>query len=1087
MLRLRQAALLALLAAGTLPATTAAQGQYFGRNKVQYRAFDFQIIKTEHFDVYYYPQERAAALDAARMIERSYGRLSRVLQHEFRERKPLIVYASHTDFQQTNVLYGSLDESTGGVTESLKKRMILPFTGSYADFDHVLTHELVHGFQYDVIFRRGPVTDANPFMARLPLWFMEGMAEYLSVGRMDALTHAWVRDAVLSGYMRDIREMSMRDDYLSYRFGQSLWTYIGDKWGDEVIGLLLQKAPRTGVDRAFESTLGLSLQELSGEWLEDVRKTYLPQVAEHQRPESFATRLTKHERLNDPWFLSPAISPDGTQMVYLSQGGGFAFDLWLADAHSGKPIRRLVESARTADFESLRYMYSGTAFSRDGSMLAFAAKSGGQDALYIYDLPRRKVIRKLKFDLNGITSPSWAPDGQRIVFSGLDGGLSDLFVTDLEGNLTRLTNDRYADLLPAWSPDGSRIAITTDRGAGTDFDILQYGELRIALVDVATGAITELPFQESGKNVNAVWSPDGRRLIWVNDRTTVNNLYLFDLDRQELSQISDLISGVIAISPISPVLSWSALSGRLLFGHFESAGYNVYAVEDPLALPRTPVTSPAAPLAQRPAPVADPAIVTGPDSRAAPAPPPGPVQSFYRDAGGFRPSAEAPANVATAPPISVVALLDSAAVALPDTAGFAHRDYGVKFSADMVGRPQIGASVGDHYDNGLYGGSYVALSDMLGNHHLLIAGNINGSLSDAAFLGSYQFLRRRANLGVSLLQQPLYRYYGGAYRFPLEVKGQLREVNANAYLRDLIRAATVSVAYPFSTFSRAELNATGVHYQTDVIYRGYTWDTFESFEKTEDIGSLAYWQPEAALVFDNTYFGWTGPVAGRRYRAQISHTFGDIKFAEGLLDLRNYRNFRQKLVLATRLVGLTRLGEEAERFGMFWGGPYFVRGYDYNSFDSESRACQESRYYGGEASLSRCPLRDQLIGSNAVLLNAELRYPVINTLQIGFLGNFPPVDAVAFFDGGVAWDGEICLRSDVTRTSRCAAGETRSVKVVWDRKPGQDPYLYREPLFSYGVGLRINVFYTILRLDYAFTPNRPDRSRIFSISFGPSF
>jgi hypothetical protein len=782
-------------------------------------------------------------------------------------------------------------------------------------------------------------------------------------------------------------------------------------------------------------------------------------------------------------------------MVYLSQGGGFAFDLWLADARTGKQLRRLVEGARSADFESLRYMHSAAAFSRDGSMLAFAAKSGGQDALYIYDVRRRKVIRKLKFDINGISSPSWAPDGQRIAFSGLDGGLSDLFVTDLEGNLTRLTEDRYADLLPAWSPDGRHIALTTDRGPDTDLELLQYGDLRIALLDVETRTFTELPFQERGKNVNAVWSPDGRKLIWVNDRTTVNNLYLYDFDRRELARISDLISGSIAVSPISPVLSWSAGSGRLLFGHFENAGYNIYAVDDPLALPRLPVEAAVFAAASAPAgrdSVSSPAVA-GTDSTGARNPPaavaaaPRPVQSFYRDSAGFRPSAEEPASVATGAPLSVIALLDSAALALPDTTGFSHRDYGVKFSADMVGTPQIGVNAGDYYGNGLYGGSYVTLSDMLGNHNILLAGNINGSLSDASFLGGYWFLRHRANLGATFQQVPLYRFYGGSFRFPLEVKGQVRDVNANAYLRDLIRAASVNVAYPFSTFSRAELNVTGVNYQSDVIYRGYTWDTFETFEKTESLGSLSFWQPEAALVFDNSYFGWTGPVSGRRYRAQVSHTFGDISFAEGLVDFREYRNIAQKLVFATRFVGLTRLGTEAQRFGMFWGGPYFVRGYDYNSFNAESRACQESRFYGGSASASRCPMRDQLVGSSAALFNAEMRYPIIKTLQIGFLGNFPPVDAVAFFDGGVAWDSEICMVDDATRASGCAAGETRKVKVVWDRKPGQDPLLFREPLFSYGLGLRINVFYTILRLDYAFTPNREDRSGKFSISFGPSF
>ena len=367
----RCARLLLLALAAVVAAPAPARAQYFGRNKVQYRAFDFQVIRTEHFDVYYYEREREAALDAARMVERSYARLSRVLQHEFRERKPLIIYASHTDFQQTNALPSFIDESTGGVTEALKSRMILPFTGSYADFDHVLTHELVHGFQYDVIFRRGMMSDASPFGARLPLWFMEGMAEYLSIGVIDPHTQSWLRDAVLSGYLRTIEEMTYRDDYLSYRFGQSLWAYIGSKWGDEVVGILLQKAPRVGIERAFATTLGLSLEELSHEWASEVRKTYLPQIAEYRQPNAFAKKLTAHHRLEDPWYLAPAISADGRRMAFLSQRDGFSFDLYLADATTGEIERKLIETAGNAGFESRRKRFFS---SRIVPMAAVAAR-----------------------------------------------------------------------------------------------------------------------------------------------------------------------------------------------------------------------------------------------------------------------------------------------------------------------------------------------------------------------------------------------------------------------------------------------------------------------------------------------------------------------------------------------------------------------------------------------------------------------------------------------------------------------------------------------------------------------------------------
>ena len=153
----------------------AASGQYFGRNKVQFDDFDFEILRTDHFDIHYYPEEAEAVQDAARMGERWYERFARTFQHEFERTKPIILYADHPDFQQTNTLTGFIGEGTGGVTESLKNRVIMPLTGSYWDTDHVLGHELVHAFQYNIAqSRRGGGLQG---LSTLPLWLIEGMAE----------------------------------------------------------------------------------------------------------------------------------------------------------------------------------------------------------------------------------------------------------------------------------------------------------------------------------------------------------------------------------------------------------------------------------------------------------------------------------------------------------------------------------------------------------------------------------------------------------------------------------------------------------------------------------------------------------------------------------------------------------------------------------------------------------------------------------------------------------------------------------------------------------------------------------------------
>ena len=214
--------------------------QYFGQNKVHYDDFDWKIIKTDNFDVYFYEGEREAALDAARMAERAYIKLSTALNHEVDEPIPLILYASHSDFQQTNVITGLISEGTGGITESFKRRVMLPFTGSYGELDHVLTHELVHAFQFDILFGDRAGLFANPLAVRIPLWFVEGMAEHLSVGHIDTNTEMWLRDAALEGYLLSIEQLSLVGDIRVYRLGHSVWDYIARTYGQRKVGELLK-------------------------------------------------------------------------------------------------------------------------------------------------------------------------------------------------------------------------------------------------------------------------------------------------------------------------------------------------------------------------------------------------------------------------------------------------------------------------------------------------------------------------------------------------------------------------------------------------------------------------------------------------------------------------------------------------------------------------------------------------------------------------------------------------------------------------------------------------------------------------------
>src|ERR1043166_7465874 len=267
------------------------------------------------------------------------------------------------------------------------------------------------------------------------------------------------------------------------------------------------------------------------------------------RPRKFAQPLLTAKRSGGEIFLAPALSSDGKAIAFLSNGslarGQVFIDLWLGNAETGARIRRLV-SSNTSDFEELRLLYSQSAFSPDGTQLAFTGERGGKDLLYVMDLKTHEIVKRFDLPIESAVGPSWSPDGAQLVFSGNHGGLTDLYiVTVADGSLQQLTNDRFAQLMPQWSPDGQTIAFVTDSADGASLAKLHFPKLRVALYRLADHAVTVLPVQD-GLNINPQWSPDGRSIAFVSDRTGIANVFLYDLDAAEHYQLTNVMGAVSA-------------------------------------------------------------------------------------------------------------------------------------------------------------------------------------------------------------------------------------------------------------------------------------------------------------------------------------------------------------------------------------------------------------------------------------------------------------------------------------------------------------------------------------------------------------
>ena len=1050
--------LLALLLLPALPA--AASAQYFGQNQVQYSTFDFKIIETEHFDVYYYDSERAAALDAARMAERSYARLSRILDHRFTERKPIILYASHSDFQQNNSV--GYSEGIEGVTDALKQRNVLPFPGSYKDFEHVLTHEMVHQFQYDTWSHGRAGGNIGALLTLSPPgWFVEGMAEYLSIGPTDPATAMWLRDAALEGQLPTIDQLTNDPRIFPYRYGHALLAYIGERWGDEAIGTILKGTLSGSLEAAFRRVTGEDFKRLSREWHDAIQKRFLPEIADRQKARAFATEMLSEEKVDGHYHLAPSLSPDGRQVAFFSERNTFFVDLWLADAVSGKVIRRLFKSTWSSNYETFRFIYSSVSWSPDGKYLAFVAKRGPRDDLIILDVERNREVRSIPIPLAAALTPSWSPDGKQLVFSGLDGGLSDLFIVNADGSgLRRLTSDKYADLEPVWSPDGTSIAFVTDRGPETDFRTLIFGNYRIALYHLDSGAIEVLPHMDYGRNTSPQWSPDGHQLAFISDRTGVSDIYLYDLGERDIYRLTDLYTGAEGITPISPALSWAPQADRLAFVYYEKGDFDVYSVLDPRAMKQQPfVDHPgenamASLTLERPAALATTGAPVAADTTRAPVDSAGlraqtltEGGSLYRSPHGFRPADITPRHDSAAPPpMSVAAVLANDTIALPDTAEFTLKRYHVKFTPDYVARPTVGYTR-DNFGRGFYGGTTIVLSDILGNNSMIISGYLNGSLAEANVLFAYQNTGHRINYGVGLSTAPYY-LIGAGSNFN-------NDTVTTSVDRFIVRQAFGQAFYPFNRFRRLEgqLALTNIQEDSLLIVDDLLGGT-ES-RNTKFIGSAYFAQPSLALVFDNSIPGYVGPYIGRRSRFEVSQTLGDWHITQLSADYRRYDHLLGPFVLATRAMIVDRSGRDAGRQLLFLGYPDYIRGFTSGSFYSNECVNVDQGGYTG------CKGLDNLLGTSIGVANAELRFPLLNA-SLGFVPiGFPPIEGAIFYDVGKAWGSP-------------------------DASLHAAPIANGDLVSSWGTSIRVNLLgFVVLRFDYAF-PTRPVKG-YWTVSLGPTF
>ncbi|MBC7893919.1 MAG: PD40 domain-containing protein, partial [Cytophagaceae bacterium] len=919
-LRLYPVALLLAIAGASSLTSSRAEAQYFGRNKVQYDKLDFRIMPTDHFRIHFYPAESVATVDAARLAERWYARHRALLKLEFTA-NPLIFYADPPDFQQSNVIEGEISQGTGGVTEGLRERVIMPYTGSYAETDHVLGHELVHVFQYRIaVTARGGLRS----IGNVPLWLIEGMAEYLSLGRVDPNTAMWLRDALRRNDLPTLDQLTRDPRYFPYRYGQALWAYIGGRFGDDAVNRVFRASLNEGWEKGVASALGVSTDSLGRQWHDAIRAAYGDVVRERTAPDRVGRPVALAGGRGEQ-NISPAVSPDGKYVAYFSSRGLFGMDLYLADVETGRVLEQLTSVTTNSHFDQLSFLSSAGTWSPDGQKLAFVVYAQGDNEIDVMDVSSRRIERRIKVSgVGAMADPSWSPDGNVVAFTGYKGGLSDLYLHDLTTGQTRqVTNDREAQLQPSWSPDGKRLAFVTDAGPETDFTQMRFGEMRLGVFDLAAGAIQLLPRFGTGKHVNPQFTPDGTSILFVSDQDGVSDVYRLVLSSGEVRRVTRVSTGISGISGLSPAIT-VARNGTMLFSIFDQQGYSIRSLS---------------------------AAETMGES----------VSAASQRVAGILPPSQGRAAL-------VDESLEQVTEGLPSLAPIGTVPYRSNLKLDYIGGPTVGISAGGGYGTGINGGIGLSFSDELGNRNLQAVVQAQGEIKDLGAQVFYLNRENRWNWGGQAYHMPLAGGFATFTNTTFDVNGQT--VAGTIYRREIQRVfydnAQGLLQYPLSTTRRFEFSAGAqrISFSRDVDSLYLVGDNvIREVRGSEPAGdALTFGTATAAYVGDYSFFGFVSPVAGGRYRFEVSPSIGTVNYTTALADFRRYL-FAKPITLAFRGMHYGRYGPGAESDRLqplFVGQPYLIRGYDPSSFDVNE--CEAS-------DTSDCPTFDRLGGSRIGVAN----------------------------------------------------------------------------------------------------------------------
>ncbi len=943
-----------------LPANSFSQ---FGKNKVQYQTFNWKYISSKNFDIYYNEGSKYIADFTAVEAEKAILKITKVIRFNLTKRIPIIVYNTQNEFQQTNVINQYMSEGILGVTEMFKNRVVLPFMGDYYQYRHVVHHELVHAvlnqYIYGGNFQTAVQVGQN---IQFPLWMNEGLAEYISIGGIDTENDMYIRDLAISEKLRGLEYLS---GYLAYRGGQTFYWYVAEKYGESKIADLLTRV-KSGyqLNSAFKESFGMELKDFSDQWVKDLKKYYWPDIEKFKAPDDFALRITNHKKEETFYNSSPTISPDGEKMAYISDADGL-YAIYIRNVEGkDKPIK-IISSYRAQDFEELNLLTPGITWSPDGKKLAISAKSGAEDAIYIYNF-KEDDYEKILLGLKSISSVSWSPDGENLCFIASNFEKSDIYLYNLKTKKrSQITEDVYTENVPVWSPDSKKVYFISNRSN----DLLYNNTFRIWKTDYSVSdiysielnskTIERLSFDPDNSKTSIAATADGKHLLFISDKNGIGNIYALDLSNLKTRPITNSLTGLTQ-------LSINKDGSRLVFASMYEGGIDAFMIKYPLEkiIPgdTLPLTKYKESLAKLNQPVLSQAEIEKANSYK-------PNEIIY---GNFKIDFSRQKFVKSNP--DAIKQNTEIVENIEPNDNFIEREYKIRFSLDAImGNPGYST----YY--GFAGNAFALFSDVLGENQIYVEANILTDLNNSNLMASYVYLPKIIDYQATVFHNALYLQLNDfVYRF------------RNWGL-------TLNSSYAFNRFNRIEL--------------GVNWFNVnkENVNATlEPTISRMLVVPEVKFVHDDVLWGWFAPFSGTRALLEVKAapriSSSGLNFMITNADVRHYITIFDYITFALRGKAGISFGANPRKYYLGGTDNWFNFQYDGDYMPFEQP--EDFIFMQYETPLRGWNL-NSVSGSKMFLGNFEMRFPLFQALVAGpvpillqgVMGSF-------FYDIGGAWNGD---------------------------------------------------------------------------------